>query len=185
MTWHGTNLWVTGLLVLALIVWALLRRRLRTRQYRQLAEELGFAYRGGSVPETLDLSKASFWNSWDVATNVIAGIFKGDETAVFHFHANHGEMGYKQTTVAIKSGAPITELSSLWQGSGIRAERIAEWIVMFRPKETIAPSQIRSFLDDCRNLIQYFEDHQRQRPEQEVGKILLTNSQRPDDIRSR
>jgi hypothetical protein len=155
---HGTSLWVTGLLVLVLILCVLLRGRLRTRQYRQLAEELGFAYLGGSVPKTLDLSKASFWNSWDVATNVITGTFRGNETAVFYVHANHGEVGYKQTTVAIKSAAPIAELSSLWQGSGIQAERIAEWIVMFRPKETITPSQIRSFLDDCMNLIQYFQD---------------------------
>jgi hypothetical protein len=158
--WHGTGLWATGLPVLAFVVWALLRGRLRARQYRRIAEDLSFTYLGRHVPETLNLSKASFWNSWDLATNVIMGTFKRVETAVFHFHANHGEVGYKQTTVAMKSSAPVVELSSLWQGSGIRAERIGEWIVMFRPKETIAPSQIPSFLDDCRNLLQYFEDHQ-------------------------
>jgi len=95
-----------------------------------------------------------------MATNVIAGNFKGVETAVLHFHANHGEVGYKQTTVAMKSSAPVVELSSLWQSSGIRAERIGEWIVMFREKETLATAQIPGFLDDCRSLVQYFEDRQ-------------------------
>jgi hypothetical protein len=166
---HGTSLWATGLSISALVVWVLLWGRLRTRQYRQVAEELGFTYLGRRVPETLNLSKASFWNSWDMATNVIAGAFKGVETAAFHFHANHGEVGYKQTTVAMKSSVPVVELSSLWQGSGIHAERIGEWIVIFRPKETIAPAQIPSFLDDCGKLLQYFEDHQRQLSGQEPG----------------
>jgi hypothetical protein len=90
------------------------------------------------------------------------GTFKGVETVAFYFHANHGEMGYKQTTVAMKSSIPIVELTSLWQSSGIRAERIGDWIVMFRPKETIEDTQLPRFLDDCRNLLQYFEDRQPQ-----------------------
>jgi len=61
--------------------------------------------------------------------------------------------------VAMKSSVPVAELSSFWQVSGIRAEKIGEWIVMYRPKETMPPSQIPNFLDDCRNLLQYFEDH--------------------------
>lgn len=88
-----------------------------------------------------------------MATNVMVGAFKGVETVAFYFHANHGDMGYKQTTVAMKSSARIVELSSLWQTSGIRAERIGEWIILFRPKETIEASQIPSFLNDCRNLL--------------------------------
>jgi hypothetical protein len=159
---HGTGVWAVGLSVLGLIVWALLRGRVRARQYRRLAKELGFTYLGRRVPEALSLSKAPFWNPWDMATNVIAGTFKGVETAAFYFHANHGEVGYKQTTVAMKSSAPVAELSSLWQSSGIHAEKIGEWIVMFRPKETLTSAQLTSFLDDCRNLLQYFEDHQHQ-----------------------
>ncbi len=154
-------MWATGLLVSALIVWVLLRRRLRARQYHRVAEELGFTYLGGTAPRTLDLSKASFREPWDMATNVIVGTFKGVETAAFYFHANHGEVGYEQTTVAMKSNTPIAELSSIWQASGIRAERIGEWIVMFRPKETVEATQIPLFLDNCRNLLQYFEDHRK------------------------
>jgi hypothetical protein len=157
---RGTSLWLTGFSSSGLIVWFLLRGRSRARQYNRVAGELGFTYLGNALPETLNLSKASFWNSWDMATNVIAGNFKGVETAVLHFHANHGEVGYKQTTVAMKSSAPVVELSSLWQSSGIRAERIGEWIVMFREKETLATAQIPGFLDDCRSLVQYFEDRQ-------------------------
>jgi hypothetical protein len=160
--WHGTSLWVIGPLVLVLIVWFLLQGRLRARQYHRVSEELGFTYLGRSVPGTLDFSKASFREPWDMATNVIVGTFKGVETIAFYFHANHGEMGYKQTTVAMKSSTPIVELTGLWQSSGIHAERIGEWIVMFRPKETIEGAQLPRFLDDCRNLLQYFEDHQPQ-----------------------
>ena len=158
----GTSLWATGVAISTLIVWAVLRRRSRSRQYRWVAEDLGFTYLGRKLPETLDLSKASFWDSWDLAANVILGTFKGIETATFYFHANHGDVGYEQTTVAIKSNVSVVELSSLWRGSGIHAERVGEWIVMFRPKETITPAQIPSFLGDCRNLLQYFEDQQRQ-----------------------
>src|SRR5947207_14581622 len=100
VTWHGMSLWATGLAIATLIVWTLLRGRLRAHQYYRVAEELGFTYLSRTVPETLDLARASFWNSWDLATNVILGAFKGIETAAFHFHANHGEVGYKQTTVA-------------------------------------------------------------------------------------
>ena len=169
MIWHGTSLWATGLSVSALIVWALLRGRLRASEYHRVAKELGFTYRGRTVPETLNLSKASFWDSWDVPTNVIEGGFKGLQTAVFYFHANHGEVGYKQTTVAMKSGAPIVDLSTLWRSSGIHVERIDEWVVMFRPKEEIAPAQIPSFLDDCWNLLRYLEDHQRQSSGQQAN----------------
>ena len=136
----------------------------RLPAYRQPQRERGHVHNGSC--RDLDLSKASFWNSWDAVTNVITGTFRGHETAVFHFHANHGEMGYKQTTVAIKSDAPIVGMSSFWQGSGILAERIGEWIVMFRPRDTVAPPRIRGFLDDCVHLVQYFEDRQRQQSEQ-------------------
>jgi len=169
MTGHGTTLWATGISASALIIWVLLRGRLRSRQYHQVADELGFTYLGRTLPETLDLSKASFREPWDMVTNVIAGTFKGVETAVFYFHANHGEVGYEQTTVAMKVQTPIVELSSLWQASGIRAERIGGWIVMFRPKEAIASAQILNFLDDCRNLVQYFEGHSRL-SEQQAGR---------------
>lgn len=101
MSCHEASLWATGLSVLTLIVRVLLRGRLKTRQYHRIAEELGFTYLGRTAPETLDLSKASFREPWDMATNVIAGTFKGVETAAFYFHANHGEVGYKQTTVAM------------------------------------------------------------------------------------
>jgi hypothetical protein len=157
---YRTSLWITGLSVSGLTAWVLWRGRQRARQYRRVAQELGFTYLGPLVPETLDLSKASFWNALDVATNAIAGTFEGVETVVLHLHANHGDVGYKQTTVAMKSGAPLVELSSLWQSSGIHAERIGEWIVMFRSRETSTPSQIPSFLSDCRGLLRYLEDQQ-------------------------
>ena len=176
MIWHGTGWWLAGLTLSALIIWSLLSGRLRASQYRRVAEELGFTYLGASLPDALDLPKASFWNSWDAATNVIAGTFKGVETAVFYFHANHGEMGYKQTTVAIKSGVLVGELPSHWQSSGIHAERVGEWIVVFRPRETVPPSDIPSFLDDCRNLLHYFEDQQRQLSDEKAARPGATRS---------
>jgi hypothetical protein len=111
--WHGTSLWVIGPLVFAVIVWFLLQGRLRARQYRRVAEELGFIYLSSTVAETLDLSKASFREPWDIATNVIVGTFKGVETVALYFHANHGEVGYKQTTVAMKSSTPIVDVKPL------------------------------------------------------------------------
>jgi hypothetical protein len=157
----GTSPWLTGFSSSGLILWFLLRARSRARQYNRVAGDLGLTYLGGTLPETLNLSKATFWDSWDMATNVIAGDFKALETVVFYFHANRGEVGYKQTTVAMKSSAPVAELSSFWPVSGIRAEKIGEWIVMYRPKETMPPSQIPNLLDDCRNLLEYFADHRR------------------------
>jgi hypothetical protein len=167
--WHGTSLWGIGLFASAIVLWFLLQGRSRAREYQRVAKALGFTYLGTAVPETLDLSKASFREPWDVATNVIVGTFKGVETIAFYFHANHGDVGYKQTTVAMKSSSPITDLTSLWQASGIRAERIGEWIVMFRPKEAVDDTQIVRLLDDCRHLLQYFEDHQPKLSEQAGG----------------
>ena len=152
--------WYTVLSVAVLVILTIVWGQFRARQCREIAKQLGFKYRAWKVPETLHLSGASFWNSGDFVTNVIAGSYNGMESAVFHFHANHGEMGYKQTTAAVKSGTPIAQLSSLWIASGIVAERVGDWIVMFRPKETIAPPEIPGFLDDCGKLLQYFKEQQ-------------------------
>jgi hypothetical protein len=154
----GTSL--TLLSMSALITWMLLRGRVRARQYRQLAGELGFTYCGGTLPDTLHLSKASFCNPWDLATNVIVGALEGVDTVLFRFHANHGDVGYKQTVVAMKSTVPIVELSSLWRASGIHTEKIDDWILMFRAREEVPVVELRSFLENCRTLLQYFVDRQ-------------------------
>lgn len=78
------------------------RGRIRTRQYHRVAEDLGFQYLGETLPSSLNLSRASFWDEWDSAQNVIVGSFKDIETFVFYFHAIPGQ----------GSNVPITLLGS-------------------------------------------------------------------------
>ena len=65
----------------------------------------------------------------------------------------------------MKSNVPVAELSSLWQASGTHAERIGEWIVVFRPQELVPPAGVPDFLANCRDLIRFFEDVEKHVPD--------------------
>jgi hypothetical protein len=124
-----------------------------------LVDELRFTERGFTLPESLDISRSSFWQSGDWCSNVILGVFEGVETVAFDFE-HRDDFGYTQTVVAMKSNAHISTLPTLLQASEIRAEWVGEWIVMFRPKEEIELHELPAFLADCRMLVRRFEDKQ-------------------------
>lgn len=151
------GLWGSTVLIICIAVLCLALGSKRALEYRQLAKTLGFQYLGTKLPGSLRIRDASFWDTFDVTTNAIAGSLKGLDSVAFHLHANHGEMGYKQTTVAIKSPVPLREFSALWKASGIQAERIGEWLILYRPRETVSPELLPAFLDDCFNLLSYLK----------------------------
>lgn len=129
-------------------------------QQQALIDELGFTERAFTLPETLDVSRSSFWQSGDWCSNVILGIFEGVETVVFDFE-HRDDFGFTQTVVAMKSNVTISTLPALLHSSEIRAERVGDWIVMFRPKEEIELKELPALLADCRVLLRCFEDKQR------------------------
>jgi hypothetical protein len=125
-------------------------------------DELGFTERGGTLPETLDISRSSFWQSGDWCSSVVVGVFEGVETVAFDFE-HRDDFGYTQTVVAMKSNTPISTLPPLLQSSEIRVERVGDWIVMFRPKEEIGSKELSALVADCRVLLRCLEDKQRDR----------------------
>lgn len=136
--------------VVGSILFLLLSARLRAQRFRLIAQKLGFKYLGRPFPKDLPLEEASFWEPFDVATNVMRGIFKDVDTIVLYFHANHGDVGYKQTIVAMKSDRPIhDEFPSLWITSEIKSERVGRWILLYRPKEVIPAKELSGFLEAC------------------------------------
>jgi hypothetical protein len=133
------------------------------KRQHEAIERLGFAERGFTLPTTLDLSRSSFWQPGDWSSNVILGVFEGVETVAFDFE-HRSDFGYTQTVVAMKSDSSISALPTLLRVSEIRAERVGEWVVMFRPKENIPLEKLSAMLVDCRILIQHFEDSQHDGP---------------------
>jgi hypothetical protein len=122
-----------------------------------LIDELGFTERGFTLPETLNISRSPSWQSGDWCSNVVLGVFEGAETVAFDFE-RRDDFGYTQTVVAMKSNARISTLPTLLQVSKITAERVGDWIVMFRPKEEIGLKELPALLADCRVLLRGFED---------------------------
>jgi hypothetical protein len=140
--------------------------------------EMGFTERGFTLPETLDISRSSFWQPGDWCSNVVLGGFEGVETVAFDFE-HRDDFGYTQTVVAMKSNARISTLPTLLQASKITAERVGDWIVMFRPKEEIGLKGLPALLADCRVLLRCFEDkqagaHETRGPSTPVGMTILT-----------
>jgi hypothetical protein len=131
-------------------------------------DDLGFTQRGFALPETLDISRSSFWESGDWCSNVILGVFEGVETAAFDFE-HRDDFGYTQTVVAMKSNARIFTLPTLLQASEITAERAGDWILMFRPKKEIALKELPALLADCRVLLRCFEDEERDGARSQIG----------------
>jgi hypothetical protein len=93
-----------------------------------------------------------------MTSNVISGMYDGLEMAILDYHANHGELGYKQTVVASRSDISVREMTGLWKFSGISAERIGDWVIMFRPKQEIPVDHVTPFVIDCRGLLKSFEE---------------------------
>ena len=124
------------------------------KSFRPVLNELGLKSANGRLPAGLDLSKASFFSRFDDVENVITGEYGGRDIAVINYNANHGDVGYKQTTVAIRSenGAaslPSIRISSLWRASEIAYEDLGNWAIFYRKRETVSVPKLAEFVRDC------------------------------------
>jgi hypothetical protein len=147
-------LWIVTILV---VVSTLLQRSFRGPAIRRLGERLELKFNATALPLDLDITKASFFAPWDSVSNVLSGNFENRQMAVFDFHANHGDVGYKQTTAAVVSDSSIEPMSHLWKAAEIQCETIGNWIIMYRSREQLSVKAIPEFLTACRQLVDYLE----------------------------
>jgi len=84
-----------------------------------------------SVPPELPLKGASFYSSCGLISNVKVGVRGGHEYVVFEYDSNSGETAHTDTVVAIKAESPKTPTTSLSRTSGLKLERVGEWIFAF------------------------------------------------------
>jgi hypothetical protein len=117
---------------------------------------------GRRLPRDLTISSAPFFSFGDQVSNVWIGDFENRETVVFDFHANHGDVGYKQTVVAVKSQCKIPSMSTLWTASEIHCLSLGAWIIMYRERAEIHARNLKEFLHDCSEMMRYIESKQQE-----------------------
>lgn len=149
--------WICAILAFILGVLLLLRRSKQERHYHRAIQSAGLHYSGRDLPSNLPTLALSFWNSSDLISRTFAGAFRGVETIVFESRGFRGDMSYEQTTVAFRSQAQITH-TNLLNSAGLKAERVGQWLILFRPNKLIRGSDIAGFVADCWSLVQYSED---------------------------
>lgn len=152
-----TTLWFVAI---SLAAFAILQRSFRGSAVRRLEGRLGLKPAGHTLPQDLNLGSASFFAPSDGVSNVLVGSFENRQTAVFDFHANHGDMGYTQTVVAMTSKAHSAKRSALWEASEIRCEKIGDWIILYREREEVPVKAMPEFLTWCSQLVQHLEANQ-------------------------
>lgn len=157
---NNVQIWIIALCV-AVVLWAVVGRITRGRRLRRYADQAGFRYCGNSLPDTLNLQGASFWDRWDRASNVISSVVDGEEVAIFDYHANHGDVGYNQTVLAARSEVPLADLGTFWRASGLSAERLGGWIIVFRPKEEVRVENLPAFISECRSFLRALRERQK------------------------
>ncbi len=147
-------IWILGI---ALISVALLQRQLRSQKYRSVAGKLGLRFEGGRLPEDLPISTAPFYALTDQVSNVLSGRLDSRETVVFDFHANHGDVGYKQSMVAVRSECRIPTMTALWRASEIQCLRLGGWVVMYRERVEVPARNISDFMSECSEMMRFIE----------------------------
>lgn len=108
-----------------------------------------------SVPPELPLKGASFYSSWGLVSNVNVGARDGHEYVVFEYDSNSGETAHTDTVVAIKAESPKTPTTGLSRTSGLKLERVGEWIFAFEPERRVASDEIEGLIDDVLKLLEY------------------------------
>ena len=136
-----------------------LQRKWQGHLFRAVLQQLGFRSDGQSLLDDLPISGAPFYGSPDQATSVWSGSFDDRETIIFEFRT-HGDFGYSQTIMAVKSSCEIPQLSTLWRASEIECLRLGAYILMYREQVEIPDRKLRSFIEDCSGLMQYIESKQ-------------------------
>ena len=148
--WTFAALVVTG---------AVLQRGYRAKQFRSVERKLGFRFAGSRVPEDFP-TPAPFYSVTDQVPNVSIGEFHGRRTMILDYHANHGDVGYKQSIVAFKSQCRIPSLPSLWRAAEIRCFRLGAWVTMYREREEVSVGKMEGFVTDCSELMREIEARQ-------------------------
>lgn len=145
---------------IALVGAALLQRQVRAKQYQSTASEIGLKFDGSGLPSDLPIASAPFYAITDQVSNVSVGTFDNRETVIFDFHANHGDVGYKQSIVAVKSQCSIPTMTTIWKASEIQCLRLGEWIIMYRQRVEVPVRKAKEFVDECSELMRYIESNQ-------------------------
>ena len=105
------------------------------------------------LPLSLNLKAASFYDAADSISDIQSGIMEGTEYVVFEHHANHGDFPYNQTVAAIRTQTDAETNLSLT--SGLRFERLGEWLVVSEPERSVGSAKHLEFVHDCLSLIDY------------------------------
>jgi hypothetical protein len=108
-----------------------------------------------SLPPELPLKGAFFYSAWGRAFNVKAGVKGSHEYVAFDYDSNSGETAHTETVVAIKTTSPKAPATSLSSASGLRLERVGDWIFAFEAGRWIRPAELDALLDDILNLLEY------------------------------
>ncbi|KAA6457564.1 hypothetical protein DYQ86_22310 [Acidobacteria bacterium AB60] len=149
--------WTFAVLI---VIGAVLQRGFRSKQFRSIERKLGFRSAGSRAPEDFPIKDAPFYSITDQVSNVSIGDFEGRRTMILDYHANHGDVGYKQSIVAFKSSCRIPSLPSLWRAAEIRCLRLGAWIAMYREREEVPVGKIENFVSDCSELMREIEARQ-------------------------
>lgn len=88
-------------------------------------------------------------------SNVQTGSRDGLDYVVFDYDTNSGETAHTDTVLAIKAGSPKTPTTNLSRASGLRLERVGDWIFAFEPERRISPDKIEELVDDVLKLLEY------------------------------
>lgn len=107
-----------------------------------------------SCPPGLRLQGASFYSGGGSITNIRAGRKDNYECVSFDFDSNV-EFGYTDTIVAVKTQSPKQPTTWLSRSSGLRLERVGEWIFVFQREVYLDPEKVESAVEDAIKLIEY------------------------------
>ena len=140
----------------ALVAFAVYQRSSRRFTLRRLAPTLSMTPTK-TLPTDLPISNATFYTPADIVSNILLGNREGRETVAFDFHANHGDVSYIQTTVAVRSFAPVGHTSTIWNISEIECESVGPWIILYRKREQIPIKSFPDFLRACSLLVEHLE----------------------------
>jgi hypothetical protein len=109
------------------------------------------------IPPELPRKGASLYSSWGLISNVNVGARDGHEWVVFEYDSNSGETAHTDTVVAIKAESPKMPTTSLSRTSGLKLERVGEWIFAFEPERRVDSDEIDRLIDDVLKLLEYAE----------------------------
>jgi hypothetical protein len=110
------------------------------------------------LPPSLSLTKASFYDAIDSICNVVTGTRDGCEYVLFDHDAARDEFSHAQTVLAIRVATPLSLTTNLSSASGLRFERVGEWVLVFQPHRRVEAIKRNDFVRDCFSLLEYSRD---------------------------